>query len=210
MNQLSKICFSILVAFLFSGCSLLSPIKNDQTQYLLLQSSSYIVRRSAHPINILVAQPDTIAVYNTTDMAYTTKPYQIAYFSQNRWAETPSQMLHPLIVDVLQKTHYFHAVIAPPFAGQYDYLLNTQIIMLQQDFITKPGYLRFVVRAALTEASTNRVIATKQFTFIEPMRKSNPYSGVFAANRAVSKFLYHLALFCVENTGASAYRAGEG
>ena len=34
----------------------------------------------------------------TTQMAYSTEAYQIAYFAKNEWAETPSQMIQPLIV----------------------------------------------------------------------------------------------------------------
>ena len=101
-------------------------------------------------------------------MAYTVRPYQIAYFSRNRWAETPAQMLQPLIVQTLQDTHYFHAVVTAPFIGKYDYSLNTQILELKQDYTYKPAKLKLILRAQLSNTATSHVIATTQYAIEEP------------------------------------------
>lgn len=203
-KKLLRISFIFFITLFLFGCSLFSPVKNDQTRYLLTQSPSFTMSKFTHPISILVMRPETVAVYDTTDMAYTIKPYQIAYFSQNVWAEKPSQMLHPLIVEALQNTYYFQAVITPPFVGQSDYILNTQILMLQQDFIQHPAILKLVVRAQLGKTSTNRIVATRQFIIYEPMLRRGPYAGVIAANRATAKLLTQLSQFCVENTSVHA------
>ena len=86
------------------------------------------------PISLMVLQPETNPAYNTTQMAYTKKPFEVSYFAENRWIETPGQMLQPIIVQTMQRTHHFRAVITPPFIGSYDYILNTQILEFQQDY----------------------------------------------------------------------------
>lgn len=112
-----KLRYLMILSFIIlSGCSMLAPVKPEQTSnYVLNRVPSNIPHKSGHGGTILVLQPDTRPVYNTTRMAYTDKPYQVAYFGQNEWAETPSQMLQPLIMQTLQNTHHYHAVVSPPY-----------------------------------------------------------------------------------------------
>jgi cholesterol transport system auxiliary component len=72
----------------------------------------------------LVLVPETEALYATTQMAYTIQAYQIAYFSENEWAETPSQMIQPLIVETLRHTHYFSEVMSVPDFGRHTFALS--------------------------------------------------------------------------------------
>lgn len=187
-----------VLMLLLSGC--FGPIQTEPTStYVLNTIPSCIPKRTTRPITLLVLQPDTRPVYNTTQMAYTIKPYQVAYFGRNQWAETPSQMLQPLIVQSLQSTHYFRAVVTPPYAGQYNYLLSTQILELQQNYVRCPNVVEFSVRAQLLRGETNQVVATKQFTVAVPIRRRTPYSGVFAANQATGIMLAELTNFCLEH-----------
>ncbi len=190
--------------FLLSGCSLMSPVPaHSQSAYVIDSVPSNVPKRSTQAMTMLVMQPNALAAYDTDNMAYTIKPYEISYFSQNRWAETPAQMLQPLIVQALQNTHYFNAVVSPPFAGNYQYMLNIRILKLQQNFLYKPAVLQLVVRVQLIKVGSNAVIATKLFSLREPIVEQTPYGGVLAANKATEKWLRELAQFCVENIGAS-------
>lgn len=181
-----------------SSCSLLSPVKaENRSTYVLNTVPTHVVQKKTRPITLLVMQPETRPAFNTTQMAYTLRPYQVAYFSQNQWAETPSQMLQPLIVQTMQNTHLFHAVATPPFMGRYDYMLNTEITQLEQDFTRVPARVQMKVRVQIIRNATNQVVATKQFTASEPIRYKSPYSGVVAANRATSHILKEMASFCV-------------
>ena len=182
-----------------AGCSLFSPVKdNPPAAYELSRIPHSFPHKKKHAISILVLVPDQVPAYNTSAMAYTMRPYEIAYYSQSRWSETPAQMLQPLMIQTLQNTHYFRAVLSPPFGGLYDYLLTTQIVKLEQSFIQQPATLVFVVRAQLNHVTTNRVVATKEFYVTQRMAQNNAYSGVQAANRATEILLRRLAEFCVE------------
>lgn len=185
-------------AMMLSSCSLLSPVKGENKEtYVLNTVPSSVPEKKTRSITILVTLPEARPTYNTTQMAYTIRPYQVAYFTQNQWAETPPQMLQPLIVRTLQKTHLFHAVVTPPFMGRYEYTLSTDIAMLQQDFTKVPARLDLKVQAQLIKSSTNQVVGTKQFSVSEPIRYKSPYSGVAAANRATAKILKEIAEFTV-------------
>lgn len=181
-----------------TGC--LSPVKVEPQSTYMLNSVPYNVpKRGTHSATLLVMLSDTAAAYNTVQMAYSLRPYHIAYYGQNSWAETPAQMLQPLIVQTLSNTHYFKAVVAAPYVGRYDYVLTTQIDQLLQDYTHKPAQVRFIVRAQLTRASSNQLLASKQFTVSERLQTYTPYGGVYAANRATSRILEQLSAFVITN-----------
>lgn len=183
------------------SCSLLSPVKTDQANaYVINAVPDHVVQRQRQSTTMLVAVPDTRPVFDTTKMAYTTKLYRVGYFSQNQWAETPSQMLLPLMTQTLQNTHMYRAVLTPPYAGRYDYVLSTQITQLQQNYTRKPALLQFSLRANIISMTSNQVVASRQFSVSLPIRNATPYNGVLAANKVVSQVLAQLAQFCTENT----------
>ena len=185
---------------LLSGCSLFSPVKYEPVkQYVLNTAAHPVIKKSRRNISLLVTPVQADPIYNTVEMAYTNCPYQIAYFSVNRWATTPSQMLQPLIVQTLQNTHSFRSVNTTPVIGEYDYALNTHLLELRQVFHCNMSEIHLVVRAQLINSSSNRVVATKQFTIIERTPQNTPYGGVIAANRAVERMLNQLAVFCVRS-----------
>lgn len=191
----------ISASILISGCSFLSPIQTQPPKaYLINTIPNSTVKNHPQKVTLLIMQPDTRPIYNTTQMAYTTHPYQVNYFGENQWAETPSQMLLPLMVQTLQNTHYYRAVVSPPYVGRYNYLVSTQILKLQQNFMGNTSKFELSIRAQITSVATNQVIAIKQFNITISMPTRTPYSGVVSANRAVAQFLKELTAFCIAKT----------
>lgn len=194
-----KMLLILLILLSLTGCSFLSPVKTTpDCTYMITSIPTNTPHLRALPITLMVMQPDAVPAYNTTEMAYSRRIYQIAYFAKNRWAETPPQMLQQLIVQTLQNTHRFRFVVTPPFTGTYDYVLSTTILQLEQDFVSCP-VLKLRVRAQLINTTSNRVIATKNFALLEPIFAITPYNGVIAANIATRKFLSELSDFCIRN-----------
>lgn len=195
--------YSILLCMFFflSACSFLSPAKRNEPETYLINKVPAVTSGKKHGRGIiLVSPPETRAVYNTTKMAYTVKPYQVAYFSKNEWAETPSQMLQPLLVQTLQNTHDFRSVVAPPYSGNFNYMLNTRLIELKQDFTRRTPVMIMSLNAQLFRVSDQQVIASKRFDSEVMIPSGTPYGGVFAANQATSRILEQIAKFCLEHT----------
>lgn len=192
----------LILAVSFStlaGCSLLSPVKNEpKNTYIINAVPQYIPQSTqSKPLTLLVAPIQANLAYDSTQIAYTTQPYQISYFVNNHWAETPAQMLQPLIVLTLQKTHYFRAVIPSTTSSHYDLVLQTQLVQLEQDFLQHPSQVTLVLHAQLINAATNQVIATRQFSVTESAPQDTPYGGVIATNQATAVVLQQLTRFCV-------------
>lgn len=181
-----------------SACSILSPVNTGQIHNYLLNSIPP-VKTEPHTNNktLIVLMPEGNPIYNTLEMAYTTYPYQVAYFAHNRWADTPTQMLKTQLIQTLQNTHHFRNVVTLPFAGKYDYVLHTQLLELQQDFSQNPSVLQLKLRAQLLNA-TGKLILSKDYNICINTEKNTPYSGVIAANKAIEQALSMIAELCLQ------------
>ena len=189
---------AVLALSLVPGCALLSPPAAQARKEVLNRMPSEVPQRASHGAVLLVFPPQTRPIYDTTQMAYTTRPYEIAYFSQHEWAETPAQMLQPLLVRTLQDTRFFGAVLAPPYPGRYSYALRTEIRELIADFTAEPATVQLSLRLQLSEGATGRIVAIKELSIREPMQQKTPYAGVVAANEAAAKALLELARFVLD------------
>lgn len=194
----------LLVTFAFlgiAGCSIFAPVQVIQPRtYLLNPTPCSQISSSPTNLTLLVITPQATRAYNTTQMLYIACPHELASFTKNAWADSPSQMLLPLIIQSLQNSCHFHAVVIPPFYENYDLVLRTQLIQLQQEFLCHPSRVRLVMRAQLVNFATQKVIACRQFCILVQTPCDTPYGGVLAANQAVAKFLNQLTEFCIVNS----------
>lgn len=189
---------TLLSLLALSSCSLFSAVPSQSTSaYVINTTPCHITSESRDHTSLFVAPMEADPIYNTTAMAYTTKPYQIAYFGKNNWAEPPAAMIQPLIIQTLQNTHHFRTVNGGSSVGNYDYILKTQLLELQQAFLSNTSIVHLKIRAQIINANNGQVIATKQFSVSEMTAQKTPYSGVIATNRATAAILEQIARFCL-------------
>jgi len=191
---------SALALCVASGCALMSPPKIEPRKEVLSKLPPALPQPQSGTGSMLVFPPDANAIVDTTRIAYTREPYQVAYFSQHEWAETPSQMLQPLLIRTLQDTRHFQAVVPPPYPGRTTHLLRTEIVELIQDFGSEPASVRLSLRVRLSDGAADRLIATHDISLREPMAQKTPEAGVVAANEATAKALQEIARFVLEKT----------
>jgi ABC-type transport auxiliary lipoprotein component len=98
-----------------SGCPLVSPVRVEARKHVLDQIPTDTRSEETHPATLIVLVPETEAIYDTTQMVYMTRAHEVGYFSQNEWAETPSRMMQPLIVQTIRNTHHFSEVLSQTF-----------------------------------------------------------------------------------------------
>lgn len=184
---------------ILSSC--MSPVKlGPDCAYVINSVPDQVKMSRQRSLSLLVSTPDTNPVYNTTRMAFTTHPYQIGYYSRSHWVESPSSMLSPLMVQTLQKTHRFKAVVTPPFAGTYNYILHTQIKTLLIDYTCPTAVVELTLQEDLISATSGRLIASRVFTTKEPLPSKSPYGAVYAANQATERLLAKIATWVVNHT----------
>jgi cholesterol transport system auxiliary component len=148
----------------------------------------------------LLLAPEAEPMYDSTRIAYIDMPHRLAYFSRHEWAATPSQMLQPLLLRMLERARYFSALVTPPYAGPYAYALRTQMQELVQDFTSDPPVVRLALHVQLNDGVSNRLLGAREIAVRKPMRDRTPLAGVEAANLALADALRRTAAFLLEAT----------
>lgn len=195
-----------LASLLLGGCSLLQPVKPaNMTSYAMdVQFESAEVGTRVSALTLLVNSPSAQPGFNSPRMTYIKRPHEIDYFSQNQWVDSPARMLTPLLVQALEHSAKYRAVVQTRNSAKADIRLDTEIIRFQQEFLTLPSQVHLTIRAQLLDVHEQSVIATREFDVTEKTSDDTPYGGVIASNRAVKKILLQIADFCAQEIKSGA------
>lgn len=147
---------------------------------------------------LLVQQPSAAAGYDSKHMVYLRQPLSPEWFTQSSWVDTPARMLAPLLVQSLQDSGVFKAVVLAPNAARADLRLDTEIVRLQQSFLQVPSSVRFTLQVILSDNLTHEVLAWRVLDVAQPATSEDAAGGSAAASAAVNLALQQLAWFVRE------------
>ena len=186
---------SLLFAMtLLTAC--LSPINTTQKNNYVLNTMPPI--HSATMVNpnvLLISKPQLNAVMNNNNMVYLDGQHQVGYFSENRWAAKPNDMLFSLLLSTLQQQGGFKAVVAAPYGGRSDLRLDIVNFSVIQDFTTKPSVVRVKMDAQLSDMKQQTVLKTRAIEANVLSTGDTPKAGVVAANQALAECLMQIVAF---------------
>lgn len=195
VNQIVIIVALVCSQILLTACSAITmPVSN---QYTLGLYSHQKIALKKTATSLLISKPEAMAGYQTEQMLYVKKPYELTAFTKNAWISSPANMLYPLIMLSIQRTGYFNAVASGPYVDKTDYRLDVQLIELRQNFLVKPSALVLVAKAVLSHVADTRVVSSRTFSERVPCPSDTPYGGVIAANRATQALTANLSAFVV-------------
>jgi len=182
---------TLVALSLFSISCTISPIRvSPISTYTLAVNTDKIVHTKHAQKVLLVTAPTAAPGYQSANMIYTTRAFELNSFAQNRWTAPPAAMLAPLLAQKLQASGCLHAVVSPPFAGAgVDLILDTQLLTLQQEFIGNTNQVRLAMQLTLVDNLTRQILVSKTVATIVPADANTPYGGVIAANKATEVVL---------------------
>src|SRR5262245_40138409 len=119
MKSFLWVCLAVMF---LSSCARTPPVKqyffnNIQVHQTGLKSKTDQV--------LLVSLLIAVTAFQGKDMLYVHEPYQLASFSRHTWIASPDDMLATLLVQSLQNTGYFYAVVSSPYVGSADLRLDS-------------------------------------------------------------------------------------
>jgi cholesterol transport system auxiliary component len=186
-----------LAALLLAACAGLAPSDAPQARTFVLEAQLPAARETpARGPALVVGEPRARAGFDTTQMAYVRRPHELEYFARNRWADTPTDMLAPLLAQALERAGCWRSVVQAPNGAPAELHLDSELVRLVQDFTSSPSRVRLTLRVTLSETASGRVLATRELDEIEAAPSEDPYGGVLAANRALERLLGRLAELC--------------
>jgi len=194
---MNRLLAALGCAALLAACAQLAPPPEEHQSIFLLEapSTADVPHPKTGPI-LEVATPRAYAGFETDRMAYTRRSDEIEYFSRNRWADTPARMLAPVLLQAIERSGAFRAVVREPSAIHVDLRLETELIRLQQNFAFQPSRVQIAVRVLLVTTTSDATLAIAQFDESEAAASDDPYGGVVAANHALSRLVARIADFC--------------
>lgn len=193
----------LAVLGLLAACALPGGGSGPAPNEYLLRADFSAGGNSEGPV-VAVARPRASAGYDSARMVYVREPNELRAYARNRWAGPPARMLEPLLVEALEATGAFGAVVGPGSGLGGELRLDTELVRLEQDFSRSPSRVRLALRAALVDSASGRVLLSRRFEAEEPAPGNDPESGAAAANRAVERVLSELADTVAEHAGNRA------
>lgn len=176
--------------------SILPKLAVPPVTYALLPFSNGLKQTAISELTLLVSSPRAAGMLNSARMLYTRRVNELAYFAQSQWADTPSQMLLPLIASAIQQTGAFKAVLSTPTGAASQYRLETELIAFEHSFLIQPSQVNVAMRAALIDTNTRAVFSRSDFSATISANTDDAYGGVLAAQHAVQIVLADLSTFC--------------
>ena len=189
----------LLVAIVLGGCTLGPGERKAPNTYLLdpeLSLNPAPGNSSVTPLGtLLVGAPRAQPGFDTVRMAYLLRPHEVSYYAFNQWADAPGRMLMRLLVQTMERTRLWSAVLQAPGPVLADYRLDCDNLVLEQEFFSKPSRVRLALRVQLIDVKRQSVMGTRDFELFEAAPGDDAYGGVIAANRAAATLLEQLAVW---------------
>jgi len=184
---------------MMSSCAVLGnktapPLHTYNLQLPAASKGMLVPPRNNAPV-LLVDVPHAAAGYDSNRMIYTRQAQTQEVFANSAWADTPARMLAPLLVERLQQSGQFRAVLLSPTAAKASLRLDTTILQLQQDFLQVPSRVHFRIQATLLDNNTREVLAWRAVDITRDATSADAAGGVNAANAAVRDALQQIADF---------------
>jgi cholesterol transport system auxiliary component len=126
-------------------------------------------------------------------MAYTQRSYEVSYYATHQWADPPAKMVPPLLVQALEQTGYWRAIVPMPTSVRGDHRVDIDQLELVQTFLQKPSQVRIALRIQVIKLPEYLVLGTRLFEVAEEASSDDAYGGAVAANRAVERLVKEVA-----------------
>lgn len=180
-----------------ASCSSLQPVKQEPASSFALEAR--IERNTAVPSrnapNLVVSLVSARPGFDSPRMAYVRTPHKLEYFAKNQWVDSPARMLTPLLMQAAESSGAFGAVVTQRSGVAAQLRLESEIVRLQQEFMATPSRVRLTLRVQLIDVAARTVLATREFDVTENAPSEDPYGGVVASNRALTKVLGEVMAF---------------
>jgi cholesterol transport system auxiliary component len=200
--KIARIAGLLLLLFA-SSCVLGLSENNAARTYFLSPNVSWPKPPNDHQhvetVVLLISPPKAQAGFDTAQMIYLLRPYEIKYYAFSQWADTPAHLLQRILIENFDKAGLWSAVLSAPSLLPAQYRLDTDNLILEQQFFSAPSRIRFALRAQIVDLKKPVIIASRRFELFETAPSDDPYGGVQAANRAVEKLVTQIAEWLAEN-----------
>ena len=199
MNGPLGMLLATALALGLAACSVLPRGQPVSLERYTIETPSPTVQAAASnaPV-LLVTRPQARTELDTPRMAYRQEGHQLRYFARSRWSDAPAQLLLPDLVEALEASGQFRAVVRVGSAARPDLRLDLELLDFSQDFRVSPSTFRLRLRLQLVDLDNRSLLASRVFSLERDASADSPQGGVAAANAAWQALLPELVAFTAE------------
>ncbi|MBN1474995.1 MAG: membrane integrity-associated transporter subunit PqiC [Syntrophaceae bacterium] len=198
MNKLmiiskNKILFPVVIFLLFFFVACSSTGKPGyEIKYYLLDYPAPVFKKLPQLNSTVRFNRFTIAAaYNTQNMIFRADNYSVDYFSYNRWAVNPADMVADILLRDMQASKYFHAVFSRYSSVGTNYLIEASVgeffLRMQSNQKVAVLCLEVTLKDAKRREVDKRVVYQKKYRHEELLSEQSPRGYSQAMSHALSK-----------------------
>jgi len=152
---------------------------------------------------LLIELPAADPGFDGRGIAYQEVEHELRYYTRSRWADAPARMIETALVNALESSGLFKAVLRGAGAAGADYRLRSELLRLEQIFPAgQPSHVELALRVQLIGGQPRQVLATRVIRARAPAGSEDAAGAVRGAHAALAQALGELVEFSAQTLGA--------
>jgi cholesterol transport system auxiliary component len=184
---------AIVLGAVVAGCALRNNGDMQHRYVLAATPAAPTVAAQRQKATLLIAETTASAFYDTPQIVYSRDPGTRAYYQLSSWTDVPSRRLAELLLDQLDRSEAFTAVVPAASGIRGGLVLATHIEEMYHDASTRPGSARLVLRAELSDAQRRVLVGRRTFTVSVPVASYDATGAVQGLGAATAQAVQEVA-----------------
>ena len=189
MRPIRLAAIAVLLAGFAAGCGSARPVK-----YYALDAGPVPASATSaiYPVSLLVARTTTSHLYRDDRLVYGSGPVQLGTYSDQRWAQTPADMVQDQLIASLRSSGQYRTVSRLGSSARGDYVVRSNLDALYE--VDQPALVaRFAMRVELFDSKEGATVWVGNYSHDEPVKGKNVAAVVEAMNGNVRAGMQQLS-----------------
>jgi len=191
---------TILVIFLFLGCTTPIPPKSEYRLHINLKNIDLPKATRCKDKSLKVAQAFSLSSLMSHDMSYGLGDSKQFIYSKSQWSSSPNRAITSEFLKQLRASNLFKSVQISKSRSKNDFILEINIEDFMQYFnqdLSK-SITKVSISLTLINSKTNKVFATKTFNSNLDTKTLNAMGGVEGLSKGLSEVLLKSTIWIAE------------
>ncbi|WP_309497490.1 ABC-type transport auxiliary lipoprotein family protein [Sulfurovum sp.] len=192
MTNRKRILTSIVLCAGLLGCTQAPVLKVYSLDVPKVQK---ITHSSYKQKVIKVAFPQSLREQMSQKMNFSYSHNDYGTYMNSEWSNHMSKLIQGTVIDVLDSSQLFKAVLPDTTTLKVNYRLESNIFAFEHQVRGKESYSVVSIQFTLIDAETGKLVKTRRFTYIEATTTTDAKGYASATNAAIVKLSRDLVIW---------------
>ena len=191
-NKEIVLTFSALATILLGGCAMKTAAPIKRFGFDLSSQNAIAVSSPYRDKVAIVAYPESLNETLDDNMIFSYGKGDRGRYRSAKWNNAAGKLLEGFLVDTLQKSRLFKAVLPYSSNVMADYRLETVVHDFKHLVNKRGSFAKLDIEIVLIDVRTGRLLRTKRFVYREPTPTVDAEGYVAAVRSALKRFSHDL------------------